>query len=149
MKELSAEEKRALDRIRAMPWSAHFHKTVANPTVPGGKVDMYLLIDDDTGESLVSLAVPHGQHWIAEYVAGCCADPYFVRENEKMAGDIAKAFNRALKPFFGKDESIDARDVHAGCMAMIEAYVGAMPNRSRQELIDATIKNLHQLRNKE
>jgi hypothetical protein len=71
--------KRELDRIRKLPWTAQFHKTLENKSVPGGFVDMYVLLDDDSGETLVTLAVPKGFHALAEYVAGCCADPFFVR----------------------------------------------------------------------
>jgi hypothetical protein len=134
-----------LDRIRGLLWQTIFHKTVDNPLAPGGKIDMYILIDDDTGENLVSLGVPHGQRWLAEYVALCCADPFFVRGRD-IAGDLAAEFNRCLKPRMGKDDTIDAREVHAAAMAIVQGYVGAMPKRSRQELIDSTIKILRQMR---
>lgn len=143
---ISDENKAELDRIRKMPWSAHFHKTMENQTVPGGKIDMYLLVDDDSGEEIVALSVPHGRGWIAEYVAGCCADPYFVRENIAVAGKISVAWARALKPFIDKDGCLDARDVHAAAMAMIEGYVGNMPRHSRQPLIDRTIAMLGRIR---
>lgn len=138
-----------LDRIRKLPWIAQFHKTVDNPTVPGGKVDMYILMDDDTGESIVSMGVPHGHGLIAEYVAGCCADPYFVRTRDVKDTAIAVALNRALKPFIGKDGHIDGREVHVAAMTLIDAYVGEMPKRSRQELIDKSISQLSAIRNRD
>lgn len=146
---MTPEQERELDRIRRMPWSAIFHKTLDNPTVPGGKVDMYLLIDDDSGEGIVGLSVPHGQGWIAEYVAGCCANPYFVREMPGNGVDMAIAMNRAIKPFFGKDGMIDGREVYVAAMTMIEGYVAPMAKRARQELIDNTMAKLRNLRDAE
>lgn len=49
-------------RIRkpvARKWHPQFWKTIANESVPGGKVDMYF-VDDERGATMVSLAVPHG-----------------------------------------------------------------------------------------
>lgn len=145
---MSAEEKAEIDRIRGLPWIAQFHKTLDNPTVPGGKVDMYMLMDDDTGESIVGLSVPHGQRWIAEYVAGCCADPYFVRAGKHGETAMARAFNSAIQPFFAKNGTVDGREVMVAAMVMVEAYVGAMPKRSRQDLIDNAIKMLRVVRDK-
>ena len=104
------EALRELDRIRKLPWTAIFHKTIDNPIVPGGKVDAYILIDDDSGEGIVSVGVPHGQRWFAEYIASCCADPHFVRHRPYGDTAIAIAFNRALGPFIANGE-IDGREV--------------------------------------
>lgn len=140
---------REIERIRRLPWSAHFYKTIETPTVVGGKVDMYLLIDDDTGEGLVGLSVPHGSRWIAEYVAACCADPYFVHLGEHGDTAVAIALNQALQPFVTASGDIDGREVHYGAMTLIEAYVRPMAKRARQELIDNTISVLTRLRNQE
>lgn len=140
---------RELDRIRKLPWTAQFVKTVTNDSVPGGKIDMYILLDDDTGETMITMGVPHGHGLLAEYVAGCCSDPYFVRTRDVHDTAIAGALNRALKSFFGPDGHIDRQEVHAAAITLIEAYVGQMPKRSRQELIDNTIGILSRIRNGE
>src|SRR6185312_16000075 len=136
-KPLTDEEATAeLERIRRLPWSAVFHKTLENPTAPRGKVDMYVLLDDDTGESLVSLAVPWGGRLIAEYIAACCADPYFVRTRPVDDTTLATAFNRAIGGIAVKDGQVDAREVFTAACTVIDAYVGQMPARSRAEMID-------------
>lgn len=145
---ITEEEMKKLDAVRRLPWTAIFWKTLDNPTVPGGKVDMYLLIDDETGIGIVGLSVPHGDGWLAEYVAAACRAPYFARcAGLPNAGDMAVAWNRTLPQFFAPDGTIDARDVHAAAMTMIEGYVEALPKHTRQELIDNTMARLNALRN--
>jgi len=46
--------------MTAPQFKAAFHCTVTNPSAPGGKIDMYLVHDDATGEGLITLGVPHG-----------------------------------------------------------------------------------------
>lgn len=61
-----------IDALRKLRWKAKFHKTLHNPTAPG-PVDMYLMVDDETGEGIVSVGVPQGRNDIAEYIAKCCS----------------------------------------------------------------------------
>lgn len=50
-----------------------YHKSIANPNAPGGKVDMYLIHDSENGAGLITLAVPHGRADIALFVAEACS----------------------------------------------------------------------------
>jgi hypothetical protein len=52
---MSEEHQRTLRELRAMKWSAKFHGVMKNASAPGGKVDMWLLVDDQSGEGIVSL----------------------------------------------------------------------------------------------
>lgn len=61
-----------IEELQRLTWRAAFWKTVQNQSAPTGKIDMYLIVDDDTGEGIVSLGVPHGRDDIAKYVARCC-----------------------------------------------------------------------------
>lgn len=64
-----------IDDLRMMKWSPKYHGRVQNDTVSGGIVDMWLLVDDASGESIVSLGVPKGRSDIAGYIAACCGNP--------------------------------------------------------------------------
>ena len=58
-----------------MQWKAVFHKTIHNTSAPGdGRVDMYVMVDDETGEGIVSVGVPHGRKDIAQYIASRCSN---------------------------------------------------------------------------
>lgn len=140
------EEMEVIETIKSLPWAARFHKTVNNPTAPGGKIDMYLLVDDDTGDGLVSLGVPHGQGFIADWIAGCCADPWFVKQPEAPhTVEMAVAFNRALKPWV-KDGSIDGHSVALAALTTFEAYMTALPKHARNELAHRLLGMVNQMR---
>lgn len=64
-----------IEQLRLMKWSPKFHGTLQNPSAPSGKVDMWELTDDRTGETLVTVSVPHGRSDIAAYIAACCGNP--------------------------------------------------------------------------
>lgn len=49
-------------------WAPKFMGTVVNETAPGGKVDMYLVNDEWTGETAITIAVPHGDAKTAKLV---------------------------------------------------------------------------------
>lgn len=147
MSEPSERERReALATIRRIRWSAQFHKTLDSPTVPGGKVDMYILIDDDTGDSLVSLAVPHGWRWLAEYVCLACHSPWELRPRDLDADvKMAVAMNNALRPFFDADQRADARDIAVAATSILTAYLPGLALDQRRELVPRLIAQLSEL----
>lgn len=57
-----------LDEIRLMRWKPVLHST-------NGEHDLWKLVDNDNGETIVSLGVPHGRNDIVGYVAACCSSP--------------------------------------------------------------------------
>jgi len=144
---LTADEKKVLAEFSRRPWQAKFHGIVPNATAPGGAVEMFILLDDATGEQMVSIAVPRGHGYIADWIAGCCARPWFVREQaegETMTA-IAIALNRALKPFFGADGMIDGRDVALAAITIMTGYIGDLPKDARDELTQRLITGLKDL----
>lgn len=50
--------------LHTMKFAATFHKTMFN--AEGNKIDMYLLHDDESGDGLVSIGVPHGREDIID-----------------------------------------------------------------------------------
>jgi hypothetical protein len=64
-----------LDALRLMRWEPKYYGHVPNKNAPGGTVDMWLMVDDETGEGIVTLGVPTGRSDIAGYVAACCGNP--------------------------------------------------------------------------
>jgi hypothetical protein len=139
------ETQKAIDEVRSRPWTASFHKTLVNH---GMKVDLYQLLDDDSGEQLIYLSVPHGEFGcaVANYVAESCRNPWFARMRPYGQTDIAVAFNRALAPFKDKDGMIDTREVFVAAIAVLDGYLGALPKRSRIELIESAIAQLMDIR---
>jgi hypothetical protein len=144
---LTDDERRILREFSRKPWAAKFHKSVQNETAPGGVVDMYILLDDDSGEQTVSIAVPNGEAALASWIAACCARPWFVEHTHdgKVLGDIAIAFNRALRPFMDKNGDLDARDVGLACLSIFQAYVGELPKYARDELVHRVLVALNEL----
>ena len=63
---------KTINELRKLKWSAKFWKTINNPNAPG-PIDMYLIIEDETGKGIVSLGVPKGRKDIAEYIVKCCS----------------------------------------------------------------------------
>lgn len=55
--------------LKTCTWAATFHKTIERPD---GKVDMWLLHDDTSGEGIVSIGVPHGRKDIVDFVVRSC-----------------------------------------------------------------------------
>lgn len=56
--------------LKTCKWALSFHKTIER--ADGLVVDMWMLHDDETGEGIVSLAVPHGRDDIAQFVLRSC-----------------------------------------------------------------------------
>lgn len=145
---LTEDERTALLEFSRLPWRSQFHKTIDNPSAPGGKVDMYLMLDEESGEGGVSIAVPHGAGQIANWIAACCARPWFVDpqlHNEKTVTEIAVAFNRALAPFRNENGQYDGRDIVLGAITIIGAYMRGMPKHARQELANRLLVNINAL----
>lgn len=67
--------RKSIDDIRAMKWSPKFHGEVPNKTAEGGAVDMWEMVNADTGETLITVGVPKGRSDIAGYIAACCGNP--------------------------------------------------------------------------
>lgn len=57
--------------LKTCKWAATFHKTINRSD--GKVVDMWLIHDDESGEGIVSIAVPHGRKDIVEFVVRSCA----------------------------------------------------------------------------
>jgi hypothetical protein len=51
-------------------WAITFHKTFER--ADGIMIDMYLLHDDETGEGIVSIGVPHRRDDIAKFMLRSC-----------------------------------------------------------------------------
>lgn len=64
-----------LGDLRKLKWRAEYHGEVPNASAPGGVIDMWLLVDDESGDSIVSLGVPKGRSDVAGYIAACCGNP--------------------------------------------------------------------------
>jgi hypothetical protein len=144
---LTSDERSILREFSRRPWTAKFHKTLLNDTAPDGKVDMYILLDDDSGEQVVSIAVPHGEAALASWIAACCARPWFVEHahDGKVLGEMAIAFNRALKPFMDQNGDLDGRDVAIAAMSILSAYVGDLPKYARDEISNRLLVGLNEM----
>jgi hypothetical protein len=66
---------KTLDELRRMKWEPKYHGQVRNDSAPGGVVDMWLLVDAETGDGILSLGVPKGRDDIVGYIAACCSNP--------------------------------------------------------------------------
>jgi len=64
-------------------WRPQFWKTLDNPSLPGGKVDMYL-IDNERSVTMITLAVPYGDKTTAAMV--CDAVNYYQKRNCPSCG---------------------------------------------------------------
>lgn len=134
-------------KLARLPWRPEFWKTVDNPSAPGGKIDMYLIINDDSGEGIVSVGTPAGRPDIAVYIADCCANPWMARPDDgKSLSDLAALFNRAIKQHFAKDGMVDAQEVTNAAMTVIEAYLTDVPARARIELVNTISAHFSRLR---
>lgn len=72
---MSTEDYHAkIDALKLMRWQPRFHGPVHNVTAPGGWVDMWAMVDSETGETIVSVGVPTGRSDIAGYIAACCSN---------------------------------------------------------------------------
>lgn len=96
----------------AMPTMlANFHKTLRNPTVPGGAVDMWEMASED-GETILSVAVVHGRMElprqmatacnahadllaVAEHIDRCCHEGLTSNDIKMLRAAIAKATGAA------------------------------------------------------
>lgn len=66
---------KTIDELRLLQWAPRFHQTLTNPSAPGGAVDLWEMIDDGTGETIVGVSVPPGRSDIIGYIAACCGNP--------------------------------------------------------------------------
>lgn len=66
---------KTLDELRQMRWAPKYHGEVPNESAPDGKVDMWILVDDETGDGIVTIGLPPGRSDIAGYIAACCGNP--------------------------------------------------------------------------
>ena len=141
---LTEAERAYFRQLSRLPWQAQFHKTLDNPTAPGGKVDMWILLDDDSGDQIAALSVPHGEQAVPHYIAGCCTRPWFVepQPDEPDASVLAVAFNRAVHKHAGGDD-VNAQEVAVAALSIFRAYVEAMPEYARQDFANRmlTINN--------
>lgn len=72
----------------AMPrMQANFHKTLRNPTVPGGAVDMWEMASED-GETILSVAVVHGRMDLPRRMATACNAHADLLKAAKLAYEI-------------------------------------------------------------
>jgi hypothetical protein len=72
---MSDDFHKTIEQLRLLRWEPKYHGPVKNDSVPGGIVDMWILVDSETGESIVSLGVPKGRSDIAGFIAACCGNP--------------------------------------------------------------------------
>lgn len=147
--DMTPDEKRRVDQVRKLPWVAVFLQSFQSPIDPADTVDMYSLLDGDTGVSIANLGVISGEDGaaLAHYIAACCADPYFVRLKNVMDTKLAVAFNEAVLKFAGDGRGeIDGQEVAVAAMTMFCSYVEDLPDRSRFKLVDSFMKKLVQLR---
>lgn len=63
----------SLEAIQRMKWSPKFWRSYDKPDAPGGGTDMWWLVDDDSGETLVAVSVPKGRSDIIGYIAANCS----------------------------------------------------------------------------
>lgn len=145
---LTPEEKALLREFASKPWTAKFHKLVPNETAPGGAVEMYILLDDESGEQMVSIAVPQGHGHIANWIAGCCTRPWFVEHQDdgQEMTEIAVAFNRALKPFIDEDGQLDGQNIAIAAMTIMSAYVSDLPKYAREDLAKRLLAGISKMR---
>lgn len=66
------ERGRTLDELRLLRWAPKYFGPVETED---GVADMWLLVDDQSGGTIVSLGVPLGRSDLAGYVAACCGNP--------------------------------------------------------------------------
>ena len=139
---------RAILALSRLSWRPVFHRTLDNPTAPGGKVDMWLMVDDDTGDGIVSIGVPPGRADIPAYIADCCMKPWMTIPDDggKAMTDLAIKFNRAVGESRDADGAVDAQDVTIACMTIIEAYLTDVPARARVEMVNNISARLQALR---
>ena len=83
-------------------WIPKFWKTIPNETAPDGKVDAYLVVDDETGVGMISLAVPFGDKETPIKV--CDA----VNRHDKLKADVATLL-KALNVFSSLNHDCRAR----------------------------------------
>ena len=136
-------------RLARMVWRPQFHRTLDNPTVPGGKVDMWLMVDDETGEGIVSIGCPPGRPDIPAYIAECCMNPWMtVPDDGASMVELAVKFNRTIIQHYGEDNeaACDAREIALACMTVLAAYVMEVPEKSRVELVNSISARLQPLR---
>jgi hypothetical protein len=108
---------------------------------------MYILLDDDSGEQMVSIAVPTGHGALANWIAACCARPWFVEHTHdgKMLTEMAIAFNKSLAPFKDGNGQLDGRDVAIAAMTILTGYVTDLPKYARDEITNRLLVGLNEM----
>jgi hypothetical protein len=138
---------RAILALSRLQWRPVFHGNVDNPSVPGGLVAMWLIVNDDTGEGVVSVGCPPERPDIPAYIADCCTNPWMaVPDDGKSMTGLAIEFNRTITRYFAADGMADAQDITIACMTIVEAYLADVPARSRVELVNNISARLQHLR---
>lgn len=140
---------RLIARLARLTWRPIFHKTIDNPSAPGGKVDMWLMVDDDSGEGIVSIGCPPNRPDIPAYIAECCMNPWMAVHDDGGASvlELAVIFNEGIKKHFGEDDAAcDAREIAVACMTILADYVAEVPEKARIELVNSISARLQPLR---
>lgn len=147
--------KRAMHKINKMvaklarlSWRPVFWKAIDNPSAPGGKVDMWLMVDDDTGDGIVSIGCPINRPDIPAYIADCCMNPWMaVPDDEgKSMTELAVRFNRAIAEHFKDEGFADAKEITVASLTIIEGYLADVPAAARIELVNNISARLQALR---
>lgn len=139
-------------RLARLTWRPQFHRTLDNPTAPGGKVDMWLMVNDDTGEGIVSIGCPPNRPDIPAYIADCCMNPWMTVPDDggESMTTLAIMFNEAIKKHFGEgngdDCAVDAKEVAIACMTIFTGYLQDVPDHARIELVNNISAQLQPLR---
>ncbi|MCK1577884.1 hypothetical protein [Bradyrhizobium sp. 174] len=139
-------------KLARMKWRPVFHRTLDNPSAPGGRVDMWLIVDDDTGDGIVSVGCPPDRPDIPAYIADCCMNPWMTVPDDGGASmaDLAVILNEGIKQHFGEgcgdDFAVDAHEVALACMTILVGYLTGVPDRARLDLVNSISARLQPLR---
>jgi len=76
-------------------WDLKFHRSIPNPTAPGGAVDMYEIMHHEGEETVMSLAVPTGNIKTPELVLS--AVNAALEEDERRALEMFMALRRSMR----------------------------------------------------
>ncbi|MEY9520318.1 hypothetical protein ABIF70_001459 [Bradyrhizobium japonicum] len=115
---------RLIAKLARLTWRPIFHRTLDNPSAPGGKVDMWLMVEDETGEGIVSIGCPPNRPDIPAYIADCCMNPWMmVPDDGASMIDLAVKFNRTIIQHYGEDNeaACDAKEIAIACMTVLAA----------------------------
>lgn len=140
---------RLIAKLAWLNWRPVFHRRLDNPSAPGGKVDMWLMVDDDSGEGIVSIGCPPNRPDIPAYTADCCMNPWMaVPDDGASMIELAVKFNQTIIQHYGEgnDAACDAKEIAIACKTVLAAYVKEVPEKSRVELVNSISARLQPLR---